>query len=440
VEAQVVTTTELPGEAIRADIPLMADVVQDLPVRPLADVQKEIHTALGSMVLPDIASRSVAVLVGSRGIAHIKMAVLEVIDALRERGATPFLVPAMGSHGGGTSEGQEQVLIDFGLDPARTGVEIRSSLQTTRVGTTPDGQPAYFDANAAAADYIFIVARVKPHTTFLGDLQSGLAKLLVVGGGKVDGARTFHMTAMKTPHSKVIDALCRVMLENLPILGGLALVEDAQHDTAIAEFVPAAKLLDRERELLDEAKALMPSIPVDEIDVLVVDQIGKDVSGSGMDPNLTGRRALINARWQEDHPQVTRIVVLDLTDASHGNAIGIGMADFAGPRIIDKMDRRATYLNSITSMTTVSSMIPLYFPTDRETIDQALMSLVADGADARFLRIVHIRNTLDVARFSASQPLLEELRNRPGVRVSDELRPIEFLADGTMEAVPASLT
>jgi hypothetical protein len=247
------------------------------------------------------------------------------------------------------------------------------------------------------------------------------------------------MTAMRAPHSHVIDALCRVMLENLPILGGLALVEDAHHDTAIAEFVPASEMLDRERQLLDEAKALMPSIPVDEIDVLIVDQIGKDVSGSGMDPNLTGRRALINARWQEDHPRITRIVVLDLTEASHGNAIGIGMADFAGPRIIHKMDRPATYLNSLTSMTSVSSMIPMYFPTDYETIDQAMMSLVADRADLQALRIVHIRNTLDVAHFTVSEPLVEELQQRPGVRVSPELRPVRFLADGTLEAVPASL-
>lgn len=431
-------TTDLPGDTSRLTLPLMATVEQDLPTRPISNVQDAVHSALASMVLPDLTNRSVAVLVGSRGIANITMAVMEVIEALRSRGAKPFLVPAMGSHGGGTSEGQAQVLVDFGLDPAHAGVPIRSSLRTVRVGTTPDGLPAYFDANAAGADYVFIVARVKPHTTFKGDLQSGLAKLLVVGGGKVDGARTFHMSAMETPHSKVLDSICRVMLENLPILGGLALVEDAHHETAIAEAVPAATMLTRERELLDEAKALMPSIPVAEIDVLIVDEIGKNISGSGMDPNLTGRRALINARWQEDLPRITRIVVLDLTEASHGNAIGLGMANFAGPRIIAKMDREVTYLNSITSMTTVSGMIPLYFSTDRETIDRATMSLVIDATDVASLRIVHIRDTLDVARFAVSEPLVEELENRPGVRVDRELQPIEFLPDGTLEFISGS--
>jgi hypothetical protein len=432
-------TTDLPGHVNAVELPLMAEVVQDLPTRPLTDVTGAVRAALATMEWPDkLADRTVAVLVGSRGVANITSAVLEVVGMLRERGARPFLVPAMGSHGGGTSEGQAQVLVDFGLAPEQTGVPIRSSLRTVQVGTTPNGRPVFIDANAAEADFIFVVARVKPHTTFKGDLQSGLTKLLIVGAGKVDGARAFHSAAMETPHSRVLEAMCEVMLSTLPILGGLALVEDAQHNTALVEAVPAASILRRERELLDEAKALMPSLPVDEVDILIVDEMGKDISGAGIDPNITGRRALINARSQEDQPRITRIVVLDLTEASHGNATGIGLADFAGPRIIAKMDRRATYLNAMTGLTTVNAMTPLYFDSDQETIDQAALSLVADGSDARSLRILHIRNTLDVARFAASSALLPELRRRSNVTVSDELRALEFSSDGSLVSRPSS--
>jgi hypothetical protein len=421
------------------DLPRMAEVVQDLPTRPLGDVAGAIRSTLESMEWPkDLAGRSVAVLVGSRGVTNITTAVLEVVEALRQRGAAPFLVPAMGSHGGGTSEGQAQVLIDFGLDPARTGVPIRSSLRTVLVGTTLDERPVYIDANAAGADHIFVVARVKPHTTFKGDLQSGMTKLLVVGCGKVDGARSFHSAAARTLQSRVLEAMCNVLLSALPILGGLALVEDAQHNTAIVEAVPASSMIVRERELLDDAKALMPSLPVEEADILIIDEMGKDISGAGIDPNVTGRRALINARWQEDAPRITRIVVLDLTPASHGNATGIGLADFAGPRLIEKLDRRITYLNAMTGLTTVNAMTPLYFDTDRETIEQAALSLVADGGAARSLRVLHIRSTLDVARFAASEALVPELRQHDGVRVEERFGALEFRDDGSLVARPPS--
>jgi hypothetical protein len=332
----------------------------------------------------------------------------------------------MGSHGGGTAEGQRQVLVDLGFDPVTTGIEIRSTLDTELLGTTPVGVPVHLDRAAVEADFIYPVGRVKPHTSFDGDLQSGLVKLTVVGGGKVHGARSFHRAVLREAHSRVLEAMFEVVRHRVRLLGGLAIVEDARHDTALLEHLPPETLVDRERELLGDAVAMMPSLPVDELDVLVVDEIGKNISGAGMDPNVTGRRFRINARWQAESPRITRIVALRISEASHGNAAGIGLADFVTRRLVADMDEQATYLNAITSMNTVHAHIPIRCTSDRLALVSALRSVGRTDAEFGDVRLLRIRNTLDLATMWASEALVGELAARPGVAVTPGAHPFRF--------------
>jgi hypothetical protein len=293
----------------------------------------------------------------------------------------------------------------------------------------------HVDAHAMAADAIYVVGRVKPHTSFTGRIQSGLVKLLVVGAGKVAGARAFHRATLRRPHADVLEAMFEVMAAEAPLLGGLALVENQRHETVLIEHVPATDMLRRDQELLVQAAALMPSLPVSDVDVLVVDEIGKDISGAGMDPNVTGRRFAVNARWQEDTPRVTRIVALTLTAASHGNAAGVGLADFVGPRLVRDMDPRPTYLNAITSLNTIHAHVPITFPTDHETLYYALRSVGIDDSEFDSVRLLRLRNTLELRNFEVSESLAEELAARDDIELYSDATTWQIEADGMIAPI-----
>ena len=369
--------------------------------------------------------------VGSRGISNISEIVRNTVVELRSRGADPFIVPAMGSHGGGTPEGQEKILHGYGVDAECIGAPLVSSVESLTLGETEDGAPVLVDRAAFESDGIILINRIKPHTDFKGALGSGLLKMIAVGLGNVEGAATFHTWIRRLGHEKLIEARARALVDSGKLLGGIAVLENAYHETAHLELVPSRTIIDREKELLEIAKGYMPSLPVEELDILVVDRIGKNISGTGMDPNITGRWFRSSSTWQEK-PEIKRIVVLSLTEESGGNAIGIGMADFCTDGVVDQLDAEITYLNVLTSQNVIAARLPIHFATTRETLSGAMKSL-GNNCTADTVRMVRIKDTLNLTSLEASESLIPELRNHSRVRSVSAIEKMRFSSDDTLE-------
>jgi hypothetical protein len=416
------------------ELPRIATVEQKFPSPKLSSLKETIleEFRANEDSLSELDGKRIAVTAGSRGIANLSEIVRIAVEILRNKGAHPFIVPAMGSHGGGTAEGQERILRGYGITEERVGAPILSSLETVQVGTTPEGVPVAIGRQAFEADAIVLLNRVKPHTDFKGMIESGLAKMIAVGLGKVEGADSFHNWTQKLNYEKLITSKARLLLGTGKVLLGIAVLENAYHETAKIEVIPASSIIRREEELLEVAKGLMPSLPVDSLDILIVDQIGKNISGSGMDPNIIGRWFLGSSLWQEQ-PDVQRIVVLALSDGSGGNATGIGLADFCTEKVVQQMNRAVTYLNVITSRNVVAGRLPMYFKTDRETICQAVGSL-GGNVGAKSVRLLRIRDTLSLARIEASESLLPQLREHPHVANISPPKKMSF--DPTGKLVP----
>lgn len=411
--------------------PKMRTVRQTFPRPAVADIEKAVRSQFESGAIPAAVWRGkrIAVTAGSRGIANLDRIAGAAVGALKDLGAEPFIIPAMGSHGGGTAEGQRNILAEYGVTDETMGVPVLSSLETVLLGETPQGLPAYMDKNAFESDGVLLLNRVKPHTDFTGTAESGLMKMITVGLGKVDGARAFHARTIDYPQDTLIQGKARLVLETGKILGGLAILENAYHETARLELIPPDAIPQRELELLAEARSLMPSLPVAEADLLIVDRIGKDVSGVGLDPNITGRRYRINRHWNET-PSITRIVVLDLTEKTGGNAAGIGLADLCAARVVEKMDKHSTFLNAVTSLNVVCSNIPPHFAPDRELLRQTFLSL--GNRRTEDLRVLRIRDTLSLTAIEASESLLPVIKNHPNVTDVSEPREMEFDGEGNL--------
>ena len=413
------------------ELPRVALVEQDFPRPTLTSISEKMAQSFEDArgELPRLAGKEVAVAVGSRGLTNLAEIVEAALALLKKHGAEPFIVSAMGSHRGATDEGQTKILADYGITTERMSVPVRAHVNTVHVGQTPDNIPVFLDQTALEADGIVLINRVKPHTDFHGEVESGLLKMTVVGLGDIRGAETFHRSALTLPPDHLIQSIARVAFEAGNILFGIAILENAYHETADLELIPAVRILEREKELLFAARKLMPSLPVEQLDVLILDQIGKNISGAGMDPNITGRRFHVNRRWQEQ-PEITRIVVLGLTELSGGNATGIGLADFCSRRAVEQMDRAVTYLNSMTSQHTVASHIPLYFDSDRETIEHAASTSGSREPDD--LRLIRIHDTLSLGRFEASQALIPQLQRHPRVTAISSLKDMSFDTKGRL--------
>ncbi len=330
-------------------LPRMARVRQLFDEHRIDDVGAAVAAQLA---LPEIAGKikpgaRIAVGVGSRGVANIGTAAQAVVGALKSCGAEPFVFPAMGSHGGGTNEGQQAVLTGFGITEEAIGAPIKVSMDTVVVAETAEGVPLHMDRHAHAADGVVLVNRIKPHTTFRGSVESGLIKMMTIGMGKINGATAIHGGYDMSEFPRVLPPAADILMARIPFLFGVGLVEDAYDNTAIVEAVPAERLLAREPELLVRAKDMMARLYFDDIDVLIIDEIGKEISGAGFDPNITGR----NNRGVTgfDKPRVKKIVLLDLTDATKGNATGIGVADVITQRMLRRIDFPVTYANIVTS-------------------------------------------------------------------------------------------
>jgi len=387
-----------------SQLPRMITVRQKYPPSKPVDIALTIKNELARLAPKLKPGMRIAVGTGSRGISNILPVVQSAVEFLKAAGTKPFLIPAMGSHGGATPEGQIEVLASYGITEAIAPIE--PSMETVTLGRTPDGLDVIFSAKAKNADGILVINRIKPHTDFASDsLGSGLQKMLVVGLGKHAGAANYHRGAIHHGFERVLRAMVPVVLKSAPILGGLGIVEDQLHQTVRIGFAPADEMEKREAELFAQAKALMPSLPFDQIDLLIIDRIGKNISGSGMDPNIIGREIFgYSSSFEEQRklkPSIRRIFVRALTPETHGNAIGIGMADFTTSRLAHAMDPKKTFINALTSLSVNAPKMPIYFDTDREAIGQALNSLAM--ADILQAKVVRIANTLSLDRLQISE-------------------------------------
>lgn len=364
----------------------------------------------------------IAITVGSRGIANIPQIVKSVGDEIKKRGAIPFIIPAMGSHGGATSEGQIEVLKGLGITQESTGCEIRSSMNVEQIGETADGIPVYIDRHAYLADGIIVMGRVKPHTDFKKDIESGVLKMASIGMGKHKQALALHTYGIRGIRD-MMPEVGKVAIRNSNTLFGIAIVENAHEETAIIEAIPCDEIEIREKELLRKAFEFMPSLPVDQMDLLVVDEMGKNYSGTGMDTNIIGRIRVLGVE-EPLKPAIKYVLVSDLSEASHGNALGIGLADLTTKRLFEKIDLRVTNENVVTSTFLDRAKIPIVLDNDRE----ALMAVLRAnwGVPPERARVVRIPNTLHLKEFMVSEAVLEEIKNKDGIEVLGDLEPLRF--------------
>ena len=393
----------------------------------IGDVDAAVREALRDVAVP---RGSVAVGVGSRGIARIDTIAAALVRELRARGAEPFVVPAMGSHGASNAEGQVRVLAHLGLTEASLGCPIRATMKTVSLGRTDAGVEVFMDAYAFAADAIVVLNRVKLHTSFRGPLESGPAKMLAIGLGKQDGARSVHAPGWEAMAGNLA-AAARIVLDTGKVAFALAILENADEQPCRFVALPAARLLAQEAQLLEDVRALFPRLPFDELDVLVVDRVGKNISGAGADPNVTGR---FPSRHITGRPKVARLAYLALTAEGEGNGNGIGLADVVTADLATAYRPSATYLNALTTTTAENARLPMVMPT-RALAVAAALKLVPGLSDPREARLVRILDTLHVKRFWASRAAVAELEraNTP----FDILRPLRPFSPGDDALEPA---
>jgi len=369
--------------------------------------------------------QSVAVAVASRGTHDLTLLVGVVVERLLSMGLKPYIIPAMGSHGGATGPGQAQVLTDLGISEETMGVPIVSNMDVVSLGHLDSGAEVLFAKDALDADHVVVINRIKPHTAFRGEVESGLCKIMAVGCGKQKGASNMH----KFNLGNTIVPAAQMILEKASILCGIAVTETATGGTHSIRVARPEEFVDVDRELLKEAWTLFPRLPVDDLDILVVDEMGKDISGAGIDPNVIGF-------WRREggprEPDYRTLIVLDLTPKSHGNATGIGMADLVTRRLMDKLDLHATQMNALTSKVLRSARLPISLENDRIAIETAL-----DGVpDSRRVRMARIKNTASLETFWATDSVLSELRSKEGITVDDDPLQLDFNDEGSLLPFP----
>ncbi|GGI43109.1 hypothetical protein GCM10008018_00410 [Paenibacillus marchantiophytorum] len=419
---------------------ILRELLKDIPIPQMVKIRQKfdrtilehpelelVNKLASSGVMNSIhPGQQVAVAVGSRGIANIAGFTKTTIDAIKDRGAFPFIVPCMGSHGGATADGQTEVLQHFGITEATMGAPIRSSMEVVQIDQLPNGLPVYVDRIASEADAIVVINRVKPHTAFRGRIESGIMKMIAIGLGKQKGAEACHQLGFKYMAENV-PAMANLMIQKLPIVFGVALVENAYDETCQVEVLPAAEIEAREELLLIEAKSRLPKILFDEIDVLVIDYIGKNVSGDGMDPNVTGRYP---TPYAHGGPDVAKMVVLDLTHETKGNANGVGTADFTTQRLVDKTNLEFTYANGLTSTVCAPTKIATTLENDLYAIKAAVKT--CNILDYTTCKLVRIQDTLHLGEIEISINLLDAARQHPDIEILTEPYELSFDAEGNI--------
>lgn len=418
--------------------PRMFRVRQKFDGPRLDDVPGEVRKQLTKLHLEDKIGhgQSVAITAGSRGIANIAAIIQAVVEHVKGLGGVPFIVPAMGSHGGGTAAGQCEILAGYGITAEKMGCELRASMETVIVDQTPQGIPVHFDKHASQADHVIVVGRVKPHTGFVGDVESGLHKMMLIGLGKHEGAKIYHRAIADYTFMEIITAVAQSVIRKCRVAAGVAIVENAYDETALIEAVPPDEFLPRESALLKLANEWLPRLPFSECDLLIIDRIGKNISGTGMDTNVIGRKFNDHAATEKDRARCRRIFVRGLTHDTHGNATGIGLAEFTNQRTIDSVDRKITAINCLTGLHPTGAMLPIAFETDREVVQAALatVGLIEPAAS----RVIHIADTLRLAECLVSEAYLPRMKERPDLEALEEPREMAFDAHGNLpDVLPA---
>ena len=401
-----------------------APQLDDVPVEVEAQLKR---LSLGGKIK---SGESVAITAGSRGIAGIHEIIKAIAGHLTRLGAKPFIVPAMGSHGGGSAEGQRRIVESYGITEEFCGCPIRASMETVTVCDAREGFPVHFDQHAYSADHVVVCNRVKSHTGFAGDIESGLMKMMLIGLGKHAGALIYHRAIKDYSFGQIVRSVAKEVLSKCSVLAGVAIVENCNSRTAKIEAVAPEDFEDREKALLLQAKEWMPRLPFKAVDVLVLDEIGKNVSGAGLDPNVVGRKALLHRAAEHEYPKVRLIAVRDITPESHGNACGVGLVEFCRSRIIEKMDVDSTRVNVLTGGLGVEAMIPLHYQTDREMLDIMMTQIgLTEPVDSKLL---WVRSTNAVGKVECSQTYLEEARDRDDLEILTDLRPLSFDETGNL--------
>ena len=382
--------------------------VQDIPAAVAAELAR---VNVASVIRP---GQTVALTAGSRGVANIATIIKATADYLKTIGAKPFVIPAMGSHGGGTADGQLDVLRHYGITEDSMGVPLRATMEVVQLGETPDGLPVWLDKYASEADHVGVINRVKPHTDFSGAIESGLLKMMTIGLGKYHGAQHYHRANVQYGYEHIVRTVGRTVLQQARIAFGLGVIENGYDQTAIVEAVMAPEFEATELKLQALSKKLAARLPFDFIHLLIVEEMGKNISGAGMDTKVIGRIMNI-IEPPPKHPRILRIYVRDLHDDSYGNATGVGLADFVSRRLVNKIDPTATYINCLTGLSPESARIPITFDTDREAVEAALGTIgMVKPEDAR---IVRIKNTLLLEELDVSEACVPEVHQRDNLEV-----------------------
>lgn len=411
-------------------IPKMIKVRQQFDKTELSDVSAEMKMQLNR---PDIIAQitpgmKIAITAGSRGVANIALVIKEIAEFLQSHGAEPFVIPAMGSHGGSSAEGQLAVIHGYGITPEYVGCPVISTMEVVEVAKLEDGSPVYVNKLAAEADGIVVVNRIKPHTAFRGTYESGVMKMMTIGLGCQKGAESCHRQGILNL-GPYVEKFAFKILENAPVFFGVGLVENAYDHTAIIKVMSKEEIPVEEPKLLAIAKANMPHIKFPEADVLIVDYIGKDISGEGMDPNIAGRWIVPTIKGGLTSKMVA---ILDITEETLGNVVGLGMADVCSQRVIDKLDLDNTYPNSLTSTVSCLCKIPMYFDTQKLTIQAAIKMVYGEVPEN--VRVIRIANTLAMDSIMISENMIEDAKAHPEVEIIGELEEMIFDESGELFA------
>ena len=414
------------------DFPKMMMVEQEFEVPELRDipaaVKKELSKLdLGSTIRP---GDSIAITVGSRGIANMALIIKSLVTELRIFGAEPFIIPAMGSHGGGTAEGQLAIVEGYGVIEEYVGAPVKSSMEVVQIGSTPEGVPVFSDKYAFEADHVAVVNRIKPHTDYFGPIQSGLHKMMLIGMGKHHGAQIYHRAIQDYSWDHIIRAVGTEVIKKCKIAFGLGIIENQIDTTASIHGVSPAEFYEREVELQALSQSLMPTIPFEKIDLLIIDEIGKNISGAGMDTNVIGRKYNDHRADQSETPKVTRIYVRSLTEQTHGNASGIGIAEFCHQKVVDRMDRGITGINCICGFHPSAAAVPIAFQTDAQALEVALNNV--GYVEPQNAKVVWIKNTLEIKKIAVSEALAAQVRAQKGLKIIHEATPIQFDLKGDL--------
>lgn len=408
--------------------PPVYKVRQTFTIDPIDDIETSCLEQIAALArMQDLKQGSrIAVAVGSRGIADISLITASVVKALKQAGLEPFIVSGMASHGRATAEGQAQLLGELGVTEAAVGCPIRASVEVVEIGAIDSGLPVYMDKIASEADGIVVINRIKTHTAFHAPYESGLVKMLAIGLGNDIGAKSCHQLGFGKMAEHII-AMTEMKLAKLPVLFGVAVIEDGAENVSKIEIVDRDDIMSREPELLKLSKSYMPSIGIDQIDVLVVDRMGKEISGDGMDPNITGRYA---TPYATGGPTISKLAILSVTEKSHGNVIGVGQADICTRRLYEAADLETTYVNSLIATVTSVARLPMILPTDLDAVKAAI--LTCNIHDFSKVRLVRIRDTLHLGELLVSEALVDEVSAKPNVTSMEGPLELKF-KNGTIE-------